>query len=791
VRIKNNQLADFIPLYNTEFTNDFHTLLKFSPSKEAILELSQVQRDPKKWHASNGMIRPERPDEYLAQMYDMLAETCSHRKVNDCVFFLNLTDSPHLNANWREAFDAIYGDKELPPPFKGKPFIPVLSQCTKEGYADIPIPTGADWDVISEKHFAVWDGVNVECKNTPTLQPPLWDQRLPIFYWRGHGSGEARTRLAEKSKLVKSLDVEIVPSKGQLRVFRENGVDHVRPVPDTGAEPVSLKDKLKFKFTLNLEGNSASYRYGALFKYGFCVLSVKSPHKLWFEQFLTGGAVVGDNVGDVASYAFIEVKADLSDLDETIAWCLAHDEECRTIADNGTKFYARYFNHKMVYDYLAETFNTVSSMVKPVPEVEKAEPFEVVKFTNNTLLPLETTVVLVPVPKGNKNIAKVLKEYSSLNVLVLEQARHFDRGALLNVGFDFITSTCPEIDTFVCHDPDLISPKEVVEKYFGPDGRDVVHLGGRSFGIVRLSRNAFKQTNGFGESDLVSRIDGKFKVYRPSVVHVKNVAGSVARCNWKMHGANSIMYDVVDHVKLSRTHRKITVQLNLDIDAETSAFDVSAKKGSKEEGSKESEAKGEGSKEGEPKKAEAEDGETKEGEAKDEAKEDDSKKGDVKEDAKEGDSKEGAKDGEAKEDPQKSAESKEDKPKEGEAKVVPKDETKEGEAKVVPKDEPKGEAKDEPKDEAKEGEARVVPKVVPKDEAKEDKAKADEAPEEEPEIKLGPNEKLMVDSDGTQIIARDVTAPVPVTPNTVLDNKSEVTVGSTSDPEKKVINVKF
>ena len=791
VRVKDNQLADFIPLYNTEFTNDFHPTLKFSPSKEAILELAQFQRDPKKWHASNGMIRPERPDEYLAQMYDMLAETCSHRKVNDGVFFLNLCDSPHLAAEWREPFDAIYGDKEVSP---RKPFIPVLSQCTRDGYADIPIPTGEDWEVISEKYFAHWDGANVDCKNRPALQPPLWDQRLPIFFWRGSGTGDVRTTLAEKSKMIKALDVGVVPSKGELRVFRENGVNHVRPVPDTGAEPVALKDQLKYKFTFNLEGNTASYRYGTLFKYGFCVLSVKSAHKLWFEQFLAGGAVVGDKVGDVASYAFIAVKADLSDLDETVAWCLAHDEDCRTIADNGAKFYARYFTHKMVYDYLADTLNTVSAMVKPMAEVRETQGVDVVKFTNTTLSPLSTTVVLVPVPK-NKNISKLLKEYSALNVLVIEQARQFDRGAALNAGFDFITSTCPEIDTFVCHDPDHVCPKEVVDKYFGADGRDVVHLGGRSFEVVRLSRNAFKQVNGFGES-LVTRIDGKFTIYRPSVVQVRRADDSVDRFNWKMKGANSIMYDVVDHVKLGRTHRKITVQLNLDIAAETSAFEVQpdAKNDSNEEGSKESEAKEEGSKEGEPKKGEAEDGEATEGAKEDKAKEGVAIVGETKE----GETKEGAKEDTSKEDT-KEGDAKEGTPKEG-AKEEAKEDAKEGTPK---EDKPKEDAKDKPEasSEAKdkpEASAEAKPEAKPeasaeaKPEAKpEASAEAKEAPEEEPEIKLGPNEKLMVDSDGTQIIARDVTAPVPVASNSVLDNKSEVSVGSASDPEKKIVNLKI
>lgn len=64
--------------------------------------------------------------------------------------------------------------------------------------------------------------------------------------------------------------------------------------------------------------------------------------------------------------------------------------------------------------------------------------------------------------------------------------------------------------------------------------------------------------NGFGETGL--RV-GNFTIYRPSVVQAKATA-TADRFNWKMKGVNSIMYDVVDHVKLGRTHRKITIQLN-------------------------------------------------------------------------------------------------------------------------------------------------------------------------------------------------------------------------------------
>lgn len=48
----------------------------------------------------------------------------------------------------------------------------------------------------------------------------------------------------------------------------------------------------------------------------------------------------------------VPVKADLSDLQEKIEWCRAHDEECEKIAQNARLLYDKYISREGILDYL-------------------------------------------------------------------------------------------------------------------------------------------------------------------------------------------------------------------------------------------------------------------------------------------------------------------------------------------------------------------------------------------------------------------------------------------------------
>jgi hypothetical protein len=153
---------------------------------------------------------------------------------------------------------------------------------------------------------------------------------------------------------------------------------------------------------------------------------------------------------------------------------------------------------------------------------------------------------------------------------------------------------------------DILLDEDIVNRYYGDDGRDIVHLGrlikNDKYGFtskdhflgraLRISKSKYKQMNGFpntfygwgGEDDaLVNRI-GMTEVYRPNEPKkgiemetkndiFKNKTDDRVEMNkleqlilddiqWKIDGVNSLQYTIEENVSLNPRARKITVQLN-------------------------------------------------------------------------------------------------------------------------------------------------------------------------------------------------------------------------------------
>ena len=49
--------------------------------------------------------------------------------------------------------------------------------------------------------------------------------------------------------------------------------------------------------------------------------------------------------------------------------------------------------------------------------------------------------------------------------------KKFNRGALLNIGYDFCIEHLPEITTYVMHDVDILMTPDVIHKYYTDDGK--------------------------------------------------------------------------------------------------------------------------------------------------------------------------------------------------------------------------------------------------------------------------------------------------------------------------------
>jgi len=416
VRIKDNKIVNFNILYNSNYTNTFSDKLHvetesgdFVPINSNPVELKKFldstrikqHKPPEQWYANNCLIRTEKDDmnptdNYLSDIYDMIVNTCNHRTVNDCIFMLNRKDFPHLHKQWREPFsDLVKLNTLLPAPYVNNQFIPVLSQCTHKDFADVPIPSGDDLNLISRnintKYFATYSYTHdkhydrVRCDNESDMIDiatlPDWKDRAQKFIWRGQSTGcgvdddtNPRINLENKCKdadfkFFDYMDVKItrITKRIKTKMVKINGelnpvLSFVPPRTIANAQvPMSLQ--LRNKFIFNVQGNSAAYRFGGLLKYGCCVINITCPYTLWFEPFMKTEGITEKNKEtiDTKDFHCLTIDAKLSNLETTVQWCLEHDAECEQIAKNGQAFFKQYFTDEFVYDYMSDVLNGVSN----------------------------------------------------------------------------------------------------------------------------------------------------------------------------------------------------------------------------------------------------------------------------------------------------------------------------------------------------------------------------------------------------------------------------------------------
>ena len=306
---------------------------------------------------------------------------------------------------------------------------------------------------------------------------------------------------------------------------------------------VEIYKQSTYKYLLYIEGHCAACRYGFMMRLGSVILKVEKScvaDQMWYFPLLR------------PYYDHVPVKADLSDLKEKIEWCKSHDAECKQIAENGRKFYDKYFTKDFVFDYLSDIFNKTASMIGPnynVDELEivrrekdknyKAFEFisynqivkpEMTKYKERYSLKFETirattnrnqitgTCIVVPFRENKyqnraEQLEQFIRHYSVMNIPILivtqsDDGYGFNRGALLNVGYHFLqTQAKKKIETVIFHDVDLLFPAEFVQKYYGLDSKEIIHFGKNvqdyydypDFlgGAIQFSKDAFQKINGF------------------------------------------------------------------------------------------------------------------------------------------------------------------------------------------------------------------------------------------------------------------------------------------------------
>jgi hypothetical protein len=177
---------------------------------------------------------------------------------------------------------------------------------------------------------------------------PPWKSKTSVFTWRGITTGGHDHTVESIATLPRLILCAKGSELGPLADFGITQVVHARSEVDAKEIEVHLKaigmwkDHMpqhimgRSKFLLEIDGSANSWGFLAKLIMGCCVLKVDSPFEQWFYQ-------------DLKPWIhYIPIARDLSNLPETMEWCLLNEPACREIASAGQAFAeARTFDREM------------------------------------------------------------------------------------------------------------------------------------------------------------------------------------------------------------------------------------------------------------------------------------------------------------------------------------------------------------------------------------------------------------------------------------------------------------
>ena len=383
VKIRNCQLHSFIPFSKASYTNEWSDLIKIDPQYGGVenffkahhnysnqikqtkykFDPSKINFDPMFWYANNCILRYENPinegDTNYAQIKSMLLELCAERQLPDIDFFINRRDFPLLTKNGVEPYDHMYGDNVPLKSYKFDKYIPILSMCSSDQFADIAIPTHEDWGRVKSLEGVFFPQ---KCRNYKFNFNLDWATKKNLAVFRGSNTGcgynaENNTRL-KLAKLglqhPRVLDVGI--TNWNLRVRKNKDSEYLQIPRVDGLRLVnklSPEEQSNYKFLINVDGHVSAFRLSLELSMGCCILLVHSTWKMWFSDLLK------------PYVHYVPVAADLSNLIEQIQWCRKNDDKCKKIAQNALQFYKTFLLKKGIFDYLQKMLIQLHSQMYP------------------------------------------------------------------------------------------------------------------------------------------------------------------------------------------------------------------------------------------------------------------------------------------------------------------------------------------------------------------------------------------------------------------------------------------
>ena len=400
VVIKDQKLQVYLPFSNVDYKNEFseylvlegenNNMLKhiedlknkknlstkeeelydnlISKSRENLLNFARKYKkryvyDRNKWVSNNCIFRntfPEYEGDKLTSEYKyLLVKLLENRKIPDVIFFLNLRDFPILKKDLTEPYEHIYNseNKKMDKKYIHDFYTPILSRCTTNLHADIPIPTEDDITRISNKIFPDKCKTNYTHESIKDVETS-WNNKIHKAIYMGQATGcgitidtNMRLKAADLSiKHPEYLKAGITGWNTRLKKYKNNPLQIINPkdFKFTLSEKISKKKISRYKYQLEIDGHVSPFRLSFDMSYNSLLLIVESKNYMWFSKLLK------------PYEHYIPIKKDLSDLIQKIKWCQENDSKCEKIAENAKYFFNKYLSKEGIYDYMQKVLVELS-----------------------------------------------------------------------------------------------------------------------------------------------------------------------------------------------------------------------------------------------------------------------------------------------------------------------------------------------------------------------------------------------------------------------------------------------
>ena len=427
VKIMNNELKVFLPFSNVNFVNEWSHNIKFDPKYKSFNDFfsyinsiedrsfnkNNVNDFINSWYGNNYLLRYEYPiketDTNISCIKNMLEELCLNRELPDIEFFINRRDFPLLTKDGTEPYYHLWNSKNQKlVSHSYEKYVPILSMCNSDNFADVLIPTHEDWSRVQLNDNKYFPKSHINFLYNFNTN---WESKKSIAVFRGSSTGSGidietnqRLKVSYMSYLENEINKSMEPyldagiTKWNVRPKKFMNSEYLQTI-DVNKLPFSLVKKLSpeeqsnYKYIIHIDGHVSAFRLSYELNMNSVILLVKNEWKIWYSDML------------VPFEHYIPIKEDLSDLIDKINWCRMNDDKCKKIALNAKKFYDMYLCKDSIFDFMQKTFidlkkncgNYFYNFDKPL-EIQYQNEYEFLKkiktypstnkkFNKNSILP--------------------------------------------------------------------------------------------------------------------------------------------------------------------------------------------------------------------------------------------------------------------------------------------------------------------------------------------------------------------------------------------------------------------